>query len=34
MAYQQLTLEERTMIYAFCKAEYSITEIAEELGTG
>ena len=32
MAYQQLTLEERTMIYAFCKAEYSMTEIATELG--
>jgi IS30 family transposase len=32
MAYQQLTLEERTMIYAFCKVEYSITEIADELG--
>ena len=32
MAYQQLTLEDRTMIYAFCKAEYSITAIAEELG--
>ena len=32
MAYQQLTLEERTMIYAFCKAEYSVTAIADELG--
>jgi len=32
MAYQQLTLEERTMIYAFCKVEYSLTEIAKELG--
>lgn len=32
MAYQQLTLEERTMIYAFCKVEYSITEIAKEIG--
>lgn len=32
MAYQQLTLEERTMIYVFCKVEYSVTEIAKELG--
>ena len=32
MAYQQLTLEERTMIYAFCKAEYSLHAIAAELG--
>jgi len=31
MAYQQLTLEERTMIYAFCKAQYSKSEIALEL---
>lgn len=31
MAYQQLTLKERTMIYAFCKANFSLTEIAIEL---
>jgi len=31
MAYQQLTLEERTMIYGFCKVGFSITEIAVEL---
>ena len=31
MAYQQLTLEERSMIYGFCKAGFSITEIAIEL---
>ena len=32
MTYQQLTLEERTMIYGFCKVDYSISEIAKELG--
>ena len=32
MTYQQLTLEERTMIYAFCKAKYSISQIATEIG--
>jgi len=31
MAYQQLTLEERSMISGFCKAGFSITEIAIEL---
>lgn len=31
MAYQQLTLEERTMIYGFCKVGFSISEIAREL---
>lgn len=32
MTYQQLTLEERTMIYGFCKVDYSISKIAKELG--
>jgi len=31
MAYQQLTLEERSMIYGFCKAGFSISKIANEL---
>jgi len=31
MTYQQLTLEERTMIYGFCKAGFSLSEIANEL---
>lgn len=31
MTYQQLTLEERTMISGFCKVGFSITEIAIEL---
>ncbi len=31
MTYQQLTLEERAMIYGFCKARFSIIEIAEEM---
>jgi len=32
MAYQQLTLEERSMIYGFCKAGFSNNQIAQELG--
>jgi IS30 family transposase len=32
MAHQQLALEERTMIYGFCKAGFSQSEIAKELG--
>lgn len=32
MTYQQLTLEERTMMYGFCKAGFSNNEIAKELG--
>lgn len=32
MTHQQLALEERTMIYAFCKAGFSKSEIARELG--
>lgn len=31
MAYQQLTYEERSLIYAYCKAGFSQTEIAKEL---
>ena len=31
MSYQQLTLEERAMISGFCKARFSISEIAHEL---
>lgn len=31
MTYQQLTLEERTMIYGFCKVGFSISDIALEL---
>lgn len=32
MTYRQLTQEERYLIYAFCKAGFSITEIAHEMG--
>jgi IS30 family transposase len=32
MAYQQLTLEERSMICGFCKAGFSNNQIAQELG--
>ncbi len=31
MAYQQLTFEDRCIIYAHCKAGFSITEISKEL---
>lgn len=32
MVCQQLIQEERTMIYAFCKVEYYISQIASEQG--
>jgi len=31
MTYKQLTLEETTMIYSFCKAKYSISQITKEI---